>query len=143
MGSNFPVAQFQFITVQDPNDNDKAAKRLARSHAVKQALQNKRKLQKASMQNFCIEDGKNLNREGKLDVSRLGAASLDPFDSLPIKGTRLQHLLNNRKGFSSYDTQTQADTLFRPSPTGPRASLQYFSRPRLSELPLRLSSWPG
>lgn len=105
--SDFLVAQFQFITVQDPNDDDKAAKRLARSHAVKQALQNKRKLQKASMQNFCIEDGKNPKHKGKHDRSQasplaiVGASTLDPFDSLPVEGSRLQHLLNNRKHFSS------------------------------------------
>lgn len=101
------MVQFEFITVQDPNDNDKAAKRLARSHAVKQALQKKRDLQKASVQNFYVEDGKNLNRKGKLDVSRLGAGSLDPFDSLPIKSSRLQHFLNNRKRFCSYDIQSR------------------------------------
>ncbi|KAI1068117.1 hypothetical protein LB507_004335 [Fusarium sp. FIESC RH6] len=96
---SFPgkMVRFQFITVQDPNDNDKAAKRLARSHAVKQALQKKRDLQKASVQNFYVEDGKNLNRKGKLDVSRLGADSLDPFDSLPIKSSKLQHFLNNHE----------------------------------------------
>ncbi|RBR25385.1 uncharacterized protein FIESC28_01822 [Fusarium coffeatum] len=100
------MAKFQFIAVQDPNDNDKATKRLARSHAVKQALQNKRKLQKASMQNFCIQDGKNSKRprqKGQHDGPQasplviLGAGTLDPFDSLPIKSSRLQHLLNNHQ----------------------------------------------
>ena len=137
MGSDFLVAQFQFITVQDPNDNDKATKRLARSHAVKQALQSKRKLQKASMQNFCIQDGKNSKRSirrGQHDRPQasplviLGAGSLDPFDSLPIKGTRLQHLLSNRGHFSPYNMQHNL-TLFRPGQTGTRASLQHLSRP--------------
>ena len=97
------MAQFQFITFQDPNDNDKAVKRLARSHAIKQALQNKRRLQKAYMQNFHIEDGKTPKCKGKHEspLTILGASTLDPFDSLPIKSSRLQHLLNNCKYFSS------------------------------------------
>jgi hypothetical protein len=108
------VPQFQFITFQDPSkENDKAAKRLARSHAVKQALQNKRKLQQASMQNFCIrtvedeEDPKRPARKGKRDgfiapsLATLATSALDPFDTLPVKGSILQRLLNNCQIMSS------------------------------------------
>ncbi|UZP32279.1 hypothetical protein NXS19_000095 [Fusarium pseudograminearum] len=85
------MAQFQFITFQTPNEqNDKTTRRVVRSHAVKQALQNKRNLEQASMENFFIHTLK----DGK---TTLGASTIDPFDSLPIKGARLQHLLNNHE----------------------------------------------
>jgi hypothetical protein len=101
------VTHFQFITFQSPNDqNDKITKRVARSHAVKQVLQNKRNLRQASMDNFyihTIKGGKNAEETiGKafpeissaLSPATLSAGIMDPFDSLAIKGTRLQHLLN-------------------------------------------------
>lgn len=85
-----------------------------RSHAVKQALQNKRNLKQASMENFCIhtvKGGKSVKRairKGIPDESlvspptTLGASTIDPFDSLPIKGARLQHLLNNRQSLNPF-----------------------------------------
>ncbi|SPJ72150.1 uncharacterized protein FTOL_01878 [Fusarium torulosum] len=99
------VTQFQFISFQETSD--KNTKRLARSHAVKQALQSKRKEQKASMQHFCIrtiEDGKKPKRGqrrgrsgGTLTPSPISlfASVLDPFQTLAVDTKRLQALLNN------------------------------------------------
>lgn len=133
------VTQFQFITSEGPNgQNDKAAKRLARSHAVKQALQNKRKRQKASMQNFLVhtaKDEKNLKRHARvgkcagplvLPTFTRDASILDPFQTLPVSISRLKVLLNNCKPVPTYCRVVCTDTgLFRPGSTGPRASFQH------------------
>jgi hypothetical protein len=107
------VTQFQFISFQETSD--KNTKRLARSHAVKQALQSKRKEQKASMQHFCIrtiEDEKKPKRGqrrgkpgGTLTPSpiSLSATVLDPFQTLAVDTKRLQALLNNGEFSSKTD----------------------------------------
>ncbi|KAF5686297.1 nucleoside diphosphate sugar epimerase [Fusarium circinatum] len=103
------VAHFQFVTVQGTPDksSDKAAKRLARSHAVKQALQKKRQRQQESMQHFSVrtledeqEQSRRLcKRQGDRQISpspvALSASLLDPFQSLPVNSKRLQILLND------------------------------------------------
>ncbi|KAM5526269.1 hypothetical protein FOXYSP1_02313, partial [Fusarium oxysporum f. sp. phaseoli] len=100
---------FQFVSVQATPDktSDKAAKRLARSHAVKQALQRKRQLQQKSMQHFSVrtidderqQTGRNC--KGQCDKrltsspASLSASLLDPFQSLAVDSKRLQVLLND------------------------------------------------
>ncbi|VZH95141.1 unnamed protein product [Fusarium fujikuroi] len=103
------MAHFQFVTVQGPPDktSDKAAKRLARSHAVKQALQKKRQMQQQSMQHFAVRTIED-EREQTRSICRrhctkrtipspvsLSASLLDPFQSLAIDSKRLQILLND------------------------------------------------
>jgi hypothetical protein len=103
------VVDFQFVSVQATPDktSDKAAKRLARSHAVKQALQRKRQLQQKSMQHFSVrtidderqQTGRNC--KGQCDKrltsspASLSASLLDPFQSLAVDSKRLQVLLND------------------------------------------------
>ncbi|KAF5593770.1 uncharacterized protein FSUBG_9678 [Fusarium subglutinans] len=103
------MAHFQFVTVQGTPDksSDKAAKRLARSHAVKQALQKKRQRQQESMQHFSVrtlEDEQEqrrmfckwqVNRQISPSPTTLSASLLDPFQSLPVNSKRLQILLND------------------------------------------------
>ncbi|KAF5633829.1 nucleoside diphosphate sugar epimerase [Fusarium tjaetaba] len=98
-----------FVTVQARPDktSDKAAKRLARSHAVKQALQKKRQLKQESMQHFSvrtIEDEPEQTRSicrrqcSKRTIpspASLSASLLDPFQSLAVDCKRLQILLND------------------------------------------------
>ncbi|KAF5590983.1 hypothetical protein FPCIR_6246 [Fusarium pseudocircinatum] len=103
------MAHFQFVTVQATPDksSDKAVRRLAKSHAVKQALQKKRQLKQASMQHFSVrtiqdarEETRRLcKRQGHRQTSpspaALSASLLDPFQSLPVNSKRLQILLND------------------------------------------------
>ncbi|KAI0487347.1 hypothetical protein F4859DRAFT_509915 [Xylaria cf. heliscus] len=100
------VGQFQFISIQTPNDaKDHATRRLARSHAVKQALKNKRKTQQDSRDNFYVitsqdKPGKSLRkRTRKETVATLlpspSAGRLDPFQTLAVDSSRLQALLSN------------------------------------------------
>ncbi|KAG4279554.1 hypothetical protein FPRO04_13623 [Fusarium proliferatum] len=103
------MAHFQFVAVQGPPDKttDKAAKRLARSHAVKQALQKKRQKQQESMQHFSVKTIED-EREQTRSICRrhctkrivpspvsLSASLLDPFQSLAVDSKRLQILLND------------------------------------------------
>ncbi|KAH8911619.1 hypothetical protein BR93DRAFT_924295 [Coniochaeta sp. PMI_546] len=100
--------QFRFISVQDPDDaKDQIKRRLARSHAVKQALGRKRKLQQESRDNFvamtCKENTNRLasktRRTRPLTPSlfSLAAGVLDPFQTLAVSSSRLQVLLSNYK----------------------------------------------
>ncbi|KAF5254489.1 hypothetical protein FANTH_747 [Fusarium anthophilum] len=94
-----------FVTVQ--GTPDKAAKRLAQSHAVKQALQKKRQQQQESMQHFSVrtledeqeQSRKVCKRQRDRQISpspvALSASLLDPFQSLPVNSKRLQILLND------------------------------------------------
>jgi hypothetical protein len=117
-----PVTQYQFITFKTPNEqNDKATKRLARSHAVKQALQNKRRIQQAFMQNFCIrtieDESKPMRAVRKSRQAGHSAPSplslsgnvLDPFRTLAVDSKRLQILLNNCKSLSARHYSIQVD----------------------------------
>ncbi|KAF4969183.1 hypothetical protein FSARC_3559 [Fusarium sarcochroum] len=102
------AGRFQFISVQVPDEaNDLATRRLARSHAVKQALQNKRKIQQASMQNFRVKTPNDEDKPKRtirksnhagVPVSSpvsLSASILDPFQTLAVDSSRLQILLND------------------------------------------------
>lgn len=102
--------QFHFISVEGPGVlNDKITRRLARSHAVKQALKNKRRLQQRSRENFRITTDTTKTKQkalthvpknhGTVVLSpfSLAAGALDPFQSLAVDSTRLQKLLQNCK----------------------------------------------
>ncbi|KAK0724292.1 hypothetical protein B0H67DRAFT_640860 [Lasiosphaeris hirsuta] len=105
--------QFQFISVQDPDDaKDGVKRRLARSHAVAQGLERKRKLQQASGGNFVVRTGKSYRARGpaanpkpsrdralipNLLSAQVSAGTLDPFQSLAVDSSRLQALLGNHK----------------------------------------------
>lgn len=94
--------------MQAPDEEkDQITKRLARSHAVKQALEQKRKLQQESRDNFLVttpRDKLNFRRPVKkrtrpgalaLSLSSLSAGTLDPFQTLAVDSSRLQILLSN------------------------------------------------
>ncbi|TVY16452.1 hypothetical protein LARI1_G005751 [Lachnellula arida] len=101
------VGHFQFISMQAPDEaRDKIAKRLARSHAVKQALENKRKLQQESGNNFRVTTSRDKprrlvgkRRPGTLAASlfSLFAGTLDPFQTLAVDSSRLQTLIGDYK----------------------------------------------
>jgi hypothetical protein len=95
---------FQFISIQAPNDSkDQTTRRLARSHAVKQALEKKRKLQQASRDNFRVTTPKDRPRKSVTktrarptpSLFSLSASTLDPFQTLAVDSSRLQTLLGD------------------------------------------------
>ncbi|MCJ1223713.1 hypothetical protein MMC12_000356 [Toensbergia leucococca] len=105
-----PVAagNFHFISFQAPDDvKDQITRRLARSHAVKQALQKKRKLQQESGDNFRVTASKDkprrlVNKKARTEtraasLSSLSAGALDPFQTLAVDSSRLQTLLGDYK----------------------------------------------
>ncbi|KAI0430261.1 hypothetical protein F5Y09DRAFT_341797 [Xylaria sp. FL1042] len=96
--------KFQFISIQGPDDpKDRATRRLARSHAVKQALKNKMKIQQESSDNFRVMIPQDkLGRFAKrrtpvrtifMSPFSLSAGKLDPFETLAVDSPRLQTLL--------------------------------------------------
>ncbi|KAI1122969.1 hypothetical protein F5Y10DRAFT_286608 [Nemania abortiva] len=102
------VGKFQFISIQAPDDaKDQFTRRLARSHAVKQALKNKRKLQQESRDNFRVttsQDKLQMSARRRTRTRTVTTAmsffspsadKLDPFATLPVDSSRLQALLNN------------------------------------------------
>jgi hypothetical protein len=110
MVSNYENGQFQFVPVHGPHVlKDKAAIRSARSHAVKQALDNKRKHQQQSRQNFRMTTtSTKSNHKSRtpsikkhrtvlpvLSLFSLDASALDPFQSLAVDSARLQTLLRH------------------------------------------------
>jgi len=99
---------YHFIGIQAPDYvKDKTKQRLARSHAVKQALQKKRKLQQDCGDHFriTVDTDKPRRTPSKrthtTNVPALlfspCAGSLDPFQTLPVDQSRLQALLGNCK----------------------------------------------
>ena len=99
-----------FISMQAPDEaKDQITRRLARSHAVKQALENKRKLQQESRDNFRVTTSKDKLKLRRLVNKRtrtralavslfsLSAVTLDPFQTLAVDSSRLQTLLGNCK----------------------------------------------
>ena len=99
---------FHFISVQTPNDaKDPIARGLARSHAVKCALENKRKLQQESGDIFRLtpsaDKPRRVANKRRITVARaaspfsLSAGALDPFKTLAVDSSRLQTLLGNCK----------------------------------------------
>ncbi|RDW60540.1 hypothetical protein BP6252_11923 [Coleophoma cylindrospora] len=103
------AGNFQFISVQTPDvPKDRITRRVARSHAVKQALQTKRKLQQESGDNFRVTTSKHKPKRdlssrsctGTLVMSSLyslSAGALDPFQTLAVNSSRLQILLCDYK----------------------------------------------
>ncbi|KAI0187989.1 hypothetical protein EV127DRAFT_136959 [Xylaria flabelliformis] len=102
------AGQFQFISVQAPdNAKDHAARRLARSHAVKQALKNKREMQQEQRNNFRVMTPKNKQENSGRRRTRtateitplrsLSVSMLDPFQTLAVDSSRLQTLLGDYK----------------------------------------------
>ncbi|KAJ8131521.1 hypothetical protein O1611_g2104 [Lasiodiplodia mahajangana] len=100
------VGQFQFISIQAPGDGkDRITRRRARSHAVKQALKNKRKLQQESRDNFRVttsqdRPGMSVGRRARTGIMAMSflspsAGKLDPFETLAVDASRLQALLND------------------------------------------------
>ncbi|KAK2799870.1 hypothetical protein FQN51_006471 [Onygenales sp. PD_10] len=102
--------KFQFISVCNPGDaKDEQVRRRARSHAVKRALERKRKLQQESRDNFCVSTLKDY--PGSLAKRKsspahtlvtpspfsLSVGVLDPFRTLAVDSPRLQALLTDYK----------------------------------------------
>ncbi|KAL3457526.1 hypothetical protein BJX64DRAFT_16493 [Aspergillus heterothallicus] len=100
------AANFEFISIQRPGDaKDRKMRRLARSHAVKMALANKRRQQQLSGEIFpkTIYDDphdpeRQINRHVQSITSPLFsplAGTLDPFQALAVDSSRLQVLLGD------------------------------------------------
>ncbi|TAQ87450.1 hypothetical protein B7494_g4228 [Chlorociboria aeruginascens] len=100
--------KFQFISISNPDDlKDKNIRRQARSHAVKQALESKRKLQQKSGVNFRVSSSKDYPWRLASKITRtqtlvampfsLSAGTLDPFQTLAVDSSRLQALLGDYK----------------------------------------------
>lgn len=98
----------KFISIQTPNDpKDLNKRREARSHAIKQALESKRKAQRQTSDNFRVTGSaekavKITNRGVRTDLVALSpfslaAGILDPFQTLAVDSSRLQSLLADRK----------------------------------------------
>jgi len=102
------AGSFRFVPMQVSGEgNKKVARRLARSHAVKQALQNKRRLEQQSSNNFRSTTVNNKVRKAGFDPAQQGipalspfalsASTLDPFQTLAVDSSRLQTFLGNCK----------------------------------------------
>lgn len=91
--------------MQDPHaPKDVGARRLARSHAVKQALRSKRNLQQKVHGNFfsvmlqhgpgrSVVKGTQLSQTLARSPFSLSADALDPFNTLAVDSSRLKVLL--------------------------------------------------
>ncbi|KAE9370938.1 putative N-ethylmaleimide reductase [Stipitochalara longipes BDJ] len=101
-------SQFQFISVQNPDDaKDRAMRRLARSHAVARGLENKRKLQQKSGHNFrvlSLKDAparpasKNKRKPTLVTLPRsLSVGVPGPFQMLAAESPRLRALHSDYK----------------------------------------------
>ena len=92
---NLPTGpNFQFISIQNPEDSkDREKRRLARSHAVKQALQNRRGAQEIVSRNESPALGQNL-----VPWSIFAPPSAyGPFETLIGDSPRLRDLLDHSK----------------------------------------------
>jgi hypothetical protein len=100
--------RFQFVSINNPEQkNDSRDRRRARSHAVKQGIERKRKLQQQSMSHFQVLSTGDFARNpgtkktrSQLQVSlpyTPSAGALDPFETLAVPSSRLQALLGNSK----------------------------------------------
>ncbi|KAL4938712.1 hypothetical protein BDV06DRAFT_231562 [Aspergillus oleicola] len=103
------AGDFQFISIPAGNNptKDKAARRQARSHAVKKALEKKRTRQQLSGSNFAITTLSNPCTSNTTITSRARAPSprslpcqilgsaLDPFQTLAVDSSRMQVLLGD------------------------------------------------
>ncbi|CEL10149.1 hypothetical protein ASPCAL13274 [Aspergillus calidoustus] len=96
------AGDFQFIPINTPNDaKDRAKRRLARSHAVKRALGNKRRQQQLSGDIFAKTTAGHHHSEKKSQERRvvsplsLLTGIFDPFQALAVDSSRLQVLLGD------------------------------------------------
>lgn len=86
---------FHFISVQKPNAaRDPESRRLARSHAVRHGIRNKRDLQQASSTNF--RSVFPLTKTRSPEVTTSSPIVPDPFDMLAVDPSRLKSLLSNQ-----------------------------------------------
>ncbi|KAL4968088.1 uncharacterized protein BDV14DRAFT_168252 [Aspergillus stella-maris] len=105
------AGDFQFVSIQatgkDGTTKDRALRRQARSHAVKKALEKKRRRQQLSGNNFAITTISHLYTDEDTSVVEaphslpipcqiLGSA-LDPFQTLAMDSSRLQVLLGDHR----------------------------------------------
>ncbi|KAI5461940.1 hypothetical protein BGZ63DRAFT_413433 [Mariannaea sp. PMI_226] len=99
---------FHFISVGNPDDGkDVRTRRQARSHAVRQALEKKRKRQQDSMNHFYVSSSANYAKRLTSQTENImtdvtlycppSVGSLDPFHTLAVDSSRLQALLRNKK----------------------------------------------
>ncbi|KAL7917136.1 hypothetical protein ACQKWADRAFT_307473 [Trichoderma austrokoningii] len=96
---------FKFVSIKGPcSKQDRSASRLAKSHAVKQALKAKRLLEQESKHNFRVtllkEERNRLMKEpfsvnSPALIPSLSASAIDPFGVLPVDNSRLQMLLED------------------------------------------------
>lgn len=95
--------QFQFVSVSAAEPHkDSQARRQARSHAVRQALEKKRRLQRESADNIRVINYTTASKRGKsttaLSTGILASPrphALDPFETLAVDSSRLRALLGN------------------------------------------------
>jgi hypothetical protein len=97
-------AAFQFVFVQKPNRAaGRSAKRLARSHAMKVALEQKRQHQRESNDNFRIlqpqdcKSRRNKKQTSSVIVQVPPTHNLDPFRTLAAETLRMQVLIRDCK----------------------------------------------
>ncbi|KAI0377550.1 hypothetical protein F5Y04DRAFT_264105 [Hypomontagnella monticulosa] len=95
-------SNFRFVSVQNPDDaGDRTARRLARSHAIKHALESKRKLQQQSTLNFRVpvtpfkeNPSKSASRAQLTyilaSLPPLSRGALDPFQMLGVDPSKLR-----------------------------------------------------
>ncbi|KAK5627014.1 hypothetical protein RRF57_002729 [Xylaria bambusicola] len=101
--------RFQFIAVHTPNGpRNPATRRLARSHAVKQGLGRKRKIERELKNNFRIITLRDEIERTHVDAVAmspfsLSAGTLDPFRTLAVDSSRLQALLSDCKARQSLE----------------------------------------
>lgn len=105
-GADSRIFQFIPIQAQDGKTNQ-ITRRLARSHAVKQGLEDKRRQQRTSGEHFHVTVSKDKakrfvskrvrTRDLPTSISTLYAGVLDPFQTLAVDSSRLQILLSNCK----------------------------------------------
>ena len=104
-------SQFHFVSIQNPRDaNNRKARRLAKSHAVARALENKRKVQQESGRNFCaVSLKRDYGRPGGrkeqsqtllASPSCFSANASDPFQMLVAESPRLRALHDQCKIFA-------------------------------------------
>ena len=103
----FSGGQFHFISIQNPDD--RTARRLARSHAVAQGIENKRKLQQKMGLNFHAvslkgdlgQPARKRKRDQALVAPLCSVSAPSPFQMLAAESPRLQALFSRRKIFAS------------------------------------------
>lgn len=136
-------SKFLFIAINNPDDlKDHDTKRRARSHAVKQALENNRKLRKESGDNFRVSSSKDYSR--RLASNRIrsqprvtiplspSVSTLDPFQTLDVDSSRLHALFSNCKQFIATEKLPWIDSLHKLIQTRPDRLPSLFSVLRMS-----------